>query len=185
MEGGGVITYCQGSSVIPGSLLSSRGSSESPLFPLGFVAADPGPTLVSPSHSCPGELLVMVLTSPSVHSRAPMALCRCLNPAGMPTEVPTVSSSGERCTSIQAQVHPWAHGAQLPTRACSLMPQGRVCTLKPLTPLALRPHGDSAGALSNTQVTAPPSTERKSLSWDLSSQPTQAGRGARHVCRGV
>ena len=185
MEGGGVITYCQGSSVIPGSLLSSRGSSKSPLFPLGFVAADPGPTLVSPSHSCPEELLVMVLTSPSVHSRAPMALCRCLNPAGMPTEVPTVSSSGERCTSIQAQVHPWANGVQLPTRACSLMPQGRVCTLKPLTPLALRPHGDSAGALSNTQVTAPLSTERKSLSWDLSSQPTQAGRGARHVCRGL
>lgn len=161
---------------------SVAGVHQSPLFPLGFVAAAPGPTLMSPSHSCPGELLVMVLTSPSVYSQA---LCRCLNPARMPTEVPTVSSSGERCASIQAQVHPWAHGAQLPTRACSLMPQGRVCTLKPLTPLALRPHGDSAGALSNTQVTAPPSTERKSLSWDLSSQPTQAGRGARHVCRGL
>lgn len=103
----------------------------------------------------------------------------------MPAEVPTVSSSGERCASIQAQVHPWAHCAQRPTRACSPMLQGRVCTLKPLEPLALRPRRDSAGALSNTQVTAPPSTERKSLSWDLSSQPTQAGHGARHVCRGL
>ena len=67
--------------------------------------------------------------------------------------------------------------------ACSLMLQGGVCTLKPLAPLALRPHRDSAGALSDTQVTATPSTERKSPSWDLSSQPTRAGRGARHVCR--
>ena len=91
---------------------SVAGVHQSPLFPLGFVAAAPGPTLMSPSHSCPGELLVMVLTSPSVYSQA---LCRCLNPARMPTEVPTVSSSGERCASIQAQVHPWAHGAQLPT----------------------------------------------------------------------
>ena len=69
--------------------------------------------------------------------------------------------------------------------ACILMLQGRVCTLKPLAPLALRPHRDSAGALSDIQVTTPPSMERKSLSWDLSSQPTRAGPGARHVCRGL